>query len=348
MRAKAPHDGRTRAERGIALISVLWVLTLLAVITASFATTSRTEVNLARNLVENAEAQALAEAGVQRAIFGLLRPTQQGGLRADGALYVWAYGGGQVRFSVTDEGGKVDLNAAQEDLLSALLRALEVGRAESDDIAAAIVDFRDANNRSRALGAEDGDYLAAGLDYDAKDAPYDDVGELRQVLGISAELYEALTPLVTVYTGRRSPHGPSAPEAVRQALNLLAEEDDGDPQQGEDVVEFEPLGLSSDAAGGTDPEAAGDLSEEELQGLLETADGGPATLEEGADTAERSGSGIYRIRAEGRSERGATAALEVVVRLAGRAGPPYRVMSWRRAPLELFAQGGAPDDAAEP
>ena len=46
--------------RGIALVVVLWMLTLLAVIAASFTTTTRTETRLARNLVENAKAEALA------------------------------------------------------------------------------------------------------------------------------------------------------------------------------------------------------------------------------------------------------------------------------------------------
>ena len=142
MAGTGPKTGPKRfllgTERGIALISVLWVLTLLAVITASFATTSRTEVNLARNLIENGQAEALAEAGIQRAIVGLLTPAEQGGLRSDGSLYHWRFGDGLVRFTVVDEGGKVDLNGAQEDLLSALLGELgleldERGRAGRGD-----------------------------------------------------------------------------------------------------------------------------------------------------------------------------------------------------------------------
>jgi len=55
------------STRGIALVSVLWIAGLLAIMAASFVSASRTEARLARNLLENAKAEALADAGVHRA-----------------------------------------------------------------------------------------------------------------------------------------------------------------------------------------------------------------------------------------------------------------------------------------
>ena len=51
---------------------------MLALIAASFIRTIRTEVNLTRNLIVNAEAEALADAGVYRAIHELLSPQSEG------------------------------------------------------------------------------------------------------------------------------------------------------------------------------------------------------------------------------------------------------------------------------
>ncbi len=65
---------RLRNSRGIALVVVLWALTLLAVIAVSFTMTTRTDTKIVRNLVENAKAGALADAGVYRATLGLLEP----------------------------------------------------------------------------------------------------------------------------------------------------------------------------------------------------------------------------------------------------------------------------------
>ncbi len=53
---------------------MLWVLILLSLIAASFTRTTRTEINLTRNLIDNAKAEALADAVVYRAVYGLLAP----------------------------------------------------------------------------------------------------------------------------------------------------------------------------------------------------------------------------------------------------------------------------------
>ena len=46
------------SRRGLALVTVLWVLMLLSLVAASFMLTTRTEINLTRNLIENAKAEA--------------------------------------------------------------------------------------------------------------------------------------------------------------------------------------------------------------------------------------------------------------------------------------------------
>ncbi len=55
-----PLCGKPGASRGLALVTVLWVLVLLSLVAASFTYTARTEINLARNQIDNAEAEALA------------------------------------------------------------------------------------------------------------------------------------------------------------------------------------------------------------------------------------------------------------------------------------------------
>ena len=54
------RDRGPAGRRGLALVTVLWVLMLLALVAASFMRTMRTEINLARNLIESAKAEALA------------------------------------------------------------------------------------------------------------------------------------------------------------------------------------------------------------------------------------------------------------------------------------------------
>ncbi len=71
-RAGSAARQRRAPQRGLALVTVLWVLMLLSLVAASFMATTRTEINLTRNLIENAKAEALADAGVYRAVYGPL------------------------------------------------------------------------------------------------------------------------------------------------------------------------------------------------------------------------------------------------------------------------------------
>ena len=83
---------RPAENRGIALVVVLWTLLLLSLIAASFLTLTRGEIGVARNAVDNARAEALADAGVHRAVLGLMRPVSGGGWRVDG----WWFNGRRI------------------------------------------------------------------------------------------------------------------------------------------------------------------------------------------------------------------------------------------------------------
>ena len=117
------RPGRGSRPRGLALVSVLWVLALLALMATSLSWTTRTQINLTHNLVENATAEALADAGVHRAILGMLLPAEAAFWRGDGTVYAWRFGSGEVRISVQDEGGKIDLNRATDQLIAGLFIA---------------------------------------------------------------------------------------------------------------------------------------------------------------------------------------------------------------------------------
>ena len=55
----APGKNAVRRDlRGLALVTVFWVLMLLALVAASFMRTTGLEINLIRNLIENAKALA--------------------------------------------------------------------------------------------------------------------------------------------------------------------------------------------------------------------------------------------------------------------------------------------------
>ena len=97
-----PHISR---QRGIALIAVLWTVLLLSLIATNFLTQTRTDARITRNLIDNAGAEALADAGVYRAIVALLAPATGGllGPEVEGLLELGQGPGAVTRRSVEDQ-----------------------------------------------------------------------------------------------------------------------------------------------------------------------------------------------------------------------------------------------------
>ena len=208
---------RNAAERGIVLVLVLWAITVLAVIAGTFSAGARTQMGLAHNAVANAEAEALADAGIYRAIDGLLNAPEEAAPRTDGTVYAWSFGGGDVRYSVTDETGKIDVNLASADLLARLFEAAGEAPDASRAIAAAVVDYRDGDDEPSPGGAEDRDYGDAGFG-EAKDAPFEMIEELTNVIGMTPALYRRIAPYVTVHADDGVPDASVAPPLVRLIL----------------------------------------------------------------------------------------------------------------------------------
>ncbi len=318
-------------NRGIALIMVLWVLTLLALIAASFSSTTRTEVNLARNIVESAKAEALAEAGVHEAILGLNGDSGEDPWRVDRTVYAWRFGGGGIRVAIEDEGAKIDLNAARDQILRQLFLALDLEDertlelSEAEALVDAILDYRDPDDLIHHSGAEDNDYRSAGLKHDAKDAPFEAVEELQQVYGMTREIYQLVAPAVTVYARRRRPFTATASELVKAAME----------------------GGLGDAAG---REASPNLEIEDEEDdsdviSLEDLSDVPQIIEKGPSAA-RSRVPIYTIHAEGRSAGGAVFALDAVTRLTRDAEQPYIFLGWKRGARRLFDSAADEDELA--
>lgn len=278
---------------GAALLLVLWLIVLLTGLVGGFAMLARVENLQGRALTRGLVAENAARAGVEYALtrVALVDPRLQ--WRADGRPYQWRFADAQVEVSLIDEGGKLDINQADVALLGGLLRAVGVEQARAGRLAAAIVDWRDTDQLSQpAGGGEDPDYSSAGLPYGAKDAEFESIAELEQVLGFTPAIYARMEPHVTVFSGRARPEPAFASAEVLDALGM----------NGQDVVAQRRRG---DPASGT-PGAGGSAS---LNG---------------------SASGTYSIDSRAQLADGRVSVLRVVVRAGGNAMPgmAYTALRW--------------------
>jgi len=190
-------------QRGIALVVVLWLVVLITVIGSSHARNMRIETSLAFNHIGTARARALAEAGINRAIMELFVDNTATPWPPDGTTRQLQLDSGRVNIAIRDASGLLDLNKADQAQLEAVLGAAGADDALRQELADAILDWRDKDTLRRLHGAEDTDYRHADLDWGSRDGPFASVDELRYVLGMTHELFERLAPYLTVHSARR-------------------------------------------------------------------------------------------------------------------------------------------------
>ena len=195
--------GRTtdRRERGAVLIVVLWVLALAAILTAGLQATVRTELLVADEAGQRLVAEWLARAGVEQAIAELMTDsagmddtkdtwydspivfediTLEGGTFS---VYRGAPPGGEatVLYGVRDESSRLNVNTATREQLMLLPDM-------TDDVAGAIIDWRDADDNVSPEGVEGGYYQELPFPYRIRNGQLQTIRELLLVKGIDREL----------------------------------------------------------------------------------------------------------------------------------------------------------------
>lgn len=207
--------------RGIALLLVMWLTMLLAAVVGAFALTAQMEKLQGRTLSRGVVAEQAARAGLEYALTRITATDPQLQWQPDGRPYDWSFGGADVRIRIVDESGKVDLNAADMALLTRLFLVSGVEQGRAAALAGAIADWRDIDSLTQPQGgAEDPDYASAGLPWGAKDAPFDTVAEVEQVLGMTPAIYARVAPLLTVYSGQMRPDPRFASAEVLRAMGI--------------------------------------------------------------------------------------------------------------------------------
>ena len=208
------------AQTGIALVAVLWLTVLLTVIASGFAFSMRGEALAARNALSVAQARAAADGAVERTALELQRPRNLiDAWVPDGTPHTWQDGEATIVASAVDESAKIDLNAAGEPLLRGLLQ--NVGGADVETaqrLVEAIADWKDADDNRRPNGAEAAEYRAAGLKYVPPNAPFDTVGELQRVLGMTPALFAKIADSLTVHSRQPGINPATASRSVLLAL----------------------------------------------------------------------------------------------------------------------------------
>lgn len=191
---RAPGAQRPRRQRGSILILAMFVVFGMAALVLVLGRSMRVETLASANLASSLQAMAI-ERGAEQYVLAAL--VEQKDSLADlgeeyfacvpvGNGYFWIlrpdYGDDQSPvFGLTDEAGKININSASYNTLMKLPNM-------TDDVAAAIVDWRDTDETSQPGGAENEYYQSLPEPYTCKNAPFETVEELLLVRNFTREL----------------------------------------------------------------------------------------------------------------------------------------------------------------
>jgi general secretion pathway protein K len=289
---------RMNSQHGIALVLVLWVLLLLTIITGSFALMARMDRLEANTLLSGTQARLSAEAAINLAVLALRDPDDETRMRADGRFYQQELDGVLLEVSAIDERGKLDINATDELTLANLFVGHGMEPDAAELLAAAVMDWSDADELERVNGAEEDAYLSAGLEMGPANRPFMMTEELLQVIGMEYELYRRLEPGITVFSRAGEPDPAFAPVEALMALP--------------DITYEEAMNFVQERN-----------SQQPGESLGTELPNGVVVMEQGRGVT-------YSIQARATMPNGVWEQLQATIRLGGtRTGRPYRVLRWR-------------------
>lgn len=246
-----------RGRDGFALVAALWLLVALGSVGLQAALASRARRQAAANLLDEVRARAAVLAGTEYARSRLtaamlgraeeLRQEAQARSRGrsrgrgsttsvsrlfrsanpfedpwrepqDLVVPEMVFGDARYALLLRDVGSALNLNEASEDMLRQFFaQGMDVDFAEADQLAQAILDWRDEDDLPRINGGEREEYLEEEALVLPPNRDFVEIDELRHVRGMTPELFVRAAPHLTLI-GDGEINLNSAPEPVLLAV----------------------------------------------------------------------------------------------------------------------------------
>jgi len=175
-------------NKGLVLVTVLWVIVVLMVIVSVLGRQSRLDTKVCRARLEGVRCKWASRAGIEKAIGVLNEDTRE----SDCLIDLWS--DNEEDFNdiylqncwftvrVVDEASKLNINTVTKGQLLELPEMLE-------EIADAIIDWRDEDDTPSEGGVEGGYYENLQIGYMARNGPLRTIRELLLVKDVSEQLF---------------------------------------------------------------------------------------------------------------------------------------------------------------
>jgi general secretion pathway protein K len=180
-------------NRGMVLMSVLWVVLVVAFISFALAAAVRVEVSAAESSFDSERALFMAKGAAEAILLNLQTPGILGGapVREEHDTYIFRFDSGEARVRLESADGLIDANAASDKLLASLFDSMGVNEQLRNELVDSILDWRDADDVRRLYGAEVDDYgqVFLGPDRLPRNRPFQRLNELLLVKHMTREIY---------------------------------------------------------------------------------------------------------------------------------------------------------------
>jgi len=207
----APDRPQRLHEQGLALIAVLWFIASGTLLVAAFNVNVRSGLAFVRSEVQLSQTDSLLDAGLEIAATRLIDGEPARRWYPDGLWHTVAFSGSSLRIRIQDPNGLVDLNKADEKTLLAFFKRFAANANEAKLISDRIVVAR-GEIPGKAADANDED--PGSEKKRARKSTFMDVGQLRQIEGMSMDLFRRVGPLMTVFSFDGSINPLTAPEEI--------------------------------------------------------------------------------------------------------------------------------------
>ena len=208
------------SERGWALVSVLCVVSMLALMAAATQQLTITSSRAERATEDAASIDADFDAGLARALVGVGDQRPELRWRIDGIPQHFSYDGAQMTITVQDESGRIDLNATDQSMMSRLLQSAGLDLDAANALTDKILDWRSTSDLVSLHGASDEEYAAKGYPWRPRHGPFQNVDELRLVMDMTPTLFARIRPAITVNSKRPAIDLAAAPKEALLAFYL--------------------------------------------------------------------------------------------------------------------------------
>ena len=186
------------SQRGSILLAVLFLSSLLGIFAAVAASVMNAAADSSRAFAETVR----SDEAMRSAIEYTVARTGASLAQSRGVAMV-GVGRTNVAVTVREETARIDLNRAEPEMLANIFVQVGIPAETARMYAARIVDWRDEDDKvTGALGAERGNYRAAGRTDGPRNGKFVHVAELGLVLGVPARAAAAVAPYVTVVSGK--------------------------------------------------------------------------------------------------------------------------------------------------